>query len=123
MKTIVSSRTYQLSHRPNATNRDDVTNYSRSLSRGLDAEVLLDAVVDVTGCSGDILHGGDRWLATVGQAPAGLARFNCAIRIPSSRGFSSFTAGRIAARSRSGITNRISVRRCTCWREQRMWTG
>ena len=49
MKTIVSSRTYQLSHRPNATNREDVTNYSRSLARGLDAEVLLDAVADVTG--------------------------------------------------------------------------
>jgi hypothetical protein len=70
MKTIVSSRTYQLSHRPNATNREDVTNYSRSLSRGLDAEVLLDAVADVTGIpetfSTAITDG-----ATVGQAPAG----------------------------------------------------
>jgi hypothetical protein len=70
MKTIVSSRTYQLSHRPNATNRDDVTNYSRSLARGLDAEVLLDAVADVTGIpetfSTAITDG-----ATVGQAPAG----------------------------------------------------
>ena len=70
MKTIVSSRTYQLSHQPNATNREDVTNYSHSLSRGLDAEVLLDAVVDVTGVpetfSTAITEG-----ATVGQAPAG----------------------------------------------------
>jgi hypothetical protein len=70
MKTIVSSRTYQLSHRPNETNRDDVTNYSRSLARGLDAEVLLDAVADVTGIpetfSTAITDG-----ATVGQAPAG----------------------------------------------------
>jgi hypothetical protein len=70
MKTIVSSRTYQLSHRPNATNREDVTNYSRSLSRGLDAEVLLDAVADVTGIpetfSTAITEG-----ATLGQAPAG----------------------------------------------------
>lgn len=70
MKTIVSSRTYQLSHQPNATNRQDVTNYSRSLSRGLDAEVLLDAVADVTGIpetfSTAITDG-----ATVGQAPAG----------------------------------------------------
>ena len=70
MKTIVSSRTYQLSHQPNATNREDVTNYSRSLSRGLDAEVLLDAVADVTGIpetfSTAITEG-----ATVGQAPAG----------------------------------------------------
>jgi hypothetical protein len=70
MKTIVSSRAYQLSHRPNPTNRDDVTNYSRSLARGLDAEVLLDAVADVTGIpetfSTAITEG-----ATVGQAPAG----------------------------------------------------
>jgi hypothetical protein len=70
MKTIVSSRTYQLSHQPNPTNREDVTNYSRSLSRGLDAEVLLDAVADVTGIpetfSTAITEG-----ATVGQAPAG----------------------------------------------------
>jgi hypothetical protein len=70
MKTIVSSRTYQLSHRPNATNRDDVTNYSRSLARGLDAEVLLDAVVDVTGVpetfSTAVTDG-----SAVGQAPFG----------------------------------------------------
>jgi Protein of unknown function (DUF1553)/Protein of unknown function (DUF1549) len=70
MKTIVSSRTYQLSHRPNPSNRDDVTNYSHSLSRGLDAEVLLDAVADVTGIpetfSTAVTDG-----ATVGQAPAG----------------------------------------------------
>ena len=56
MKTIVSSRTYQLSHRPNATNREDVINYSRSLARGLDAEVLLDAVADVTGIPETFLH-------------------------------------------------------------------
>jgi hypothetical protein len=70
MKTIVSSRTYQLSHAPNATNRDDVTNFSRCLSRGLDAEVLLDAVADVTGIpetfTTAITEG-----ATVGQAPRG----------------------------------------------------
>ena len=71
MRTIVSSRTYQTSHKPNATNRDDVTNYSRSLSRGIDAEVLLDAVADVTSLpetfSTAITDG-----ATVGQAPAGV---------------------------------------------------
>jgi hypothetical protein len=70
MKTIVSSRTYQLSHQPNATNREDVSNFSRSLARGLDAEVLLDAVADVTGIpetfSTAITDG-----ATVGQAPVG----------------------------------------------------
>jgi len=70
MKTIVSSRTYQLSHRPNATNREDVTNYSRSLARGLDAEVLLDAVADVSGMpetfTTAVTDG-----AAVGQAPVG----------------------------------------------------
>lgn len=70
MKAIVSSRTYQLSYRPNSTNRQDVVNYSRSLARGLDAEVLLDAVTDVTGVpetfSTAITEG-----ATVGRAPAG----------------------------------------------------
>jgi hypothetical protein len=70
MKTIVSSRTYQLAHTPNATNREDVSNFSRSLARGLDAEVLLDAVADVTGIpetfSTAVTEG-----ATVGQAPLG----------------------------------------------------
>ncbi|MGH9721050.1 MAG: DUF1553 domain-containing protein, partial [Bryobacteraceae bacterium] len=70
MKTIVSSRTYQVSYRPNSTNRQDVTNYSRPLARGLDAEVLLDAVTDVTGVpetfSTAVTDG-----STVGQAPAG----------------------------------------------------
>ncbi len=69
MKTILMSRTYQLSYRPNATNKADVTNYSHSLARALDAEVLLDAVVAVTGVpetfSTAVSEGG-----TVGQAPA-----------------------------------------------------
>ncbi|HUQ90809.1 MAG TPA: DUF1549 domain-containing protein [Bryobacteraceae bacterium] len=70
MKTIVMSRTYQLSYKPNDTNRHDVVNYSRSLPRGLDADVLLDAVADVTGVpetfSTAVTEG-----STVGQAPAG----------------------------------------------------
>src|SRR5262249_39810726 len=66
----VSSRTYQLSHRPNATNRDDVINYSRTLARGLDAEVLLDAVADVTGIP-ETFSTAITDNATVGQAPAG----------------------------------------------------
>ena len=49
MRTIVQSRTYQLSGIPNQTNQDDRTNYSHSLPRGLDAEVLLDAICQVTG--------------------------------------------------------------------------
>ena len=34
---------------PNRTNRADRLNYSRALSRPLDAEILLDAICDVTG--------------------------------------------------------------------------
>ena len=48
-RRIVRSRTYQLSSAVNDTNRADRLNYSRSLSRPLDAEVLLDAICDVTG--------------------------------------------------------------------------
>jgi hypothetical protein len=75
MKTIVMSRTYQLSQRPNDTNRDDTMNYSRSLPRALDAEVLLDAVVDVTGVpetfTSAVSEGG-----STGQAPAGTRAIN-----------------------------------------------
>jgi Protein of unknown function (DUF1553)/Protein of unknown function (DUF1549) len=75
MRRIVLSRTYQLSSRPNATNRDDVVNYSRSLPRAFDAEVLLDAVVDVTGVpetfSTAVSEG-----SSVGQAPAGTRAIN-----------------------------------------------
>jgi len=75
MKTIVMSRTYQLSNRTNATNRADVANYSHSLPRALDAEVLLDAVVDSTAVpetfTTAVTDG-----STVGQAPAGTRAIN-----------------------------------------------
>lgn len=48
IRVIVQSRAYQLSSTPNATNRSDRTNYSHALSRSLDAEVLLDAICQVT---------------------------------------------------------------------------
>jgi len=48
IRTIAQSRTYQLSSATNATNKEDVTNYSHSLPRGLDAEVLLDAISSVS---------------------------------------------------------------------------
>ena len=50
---IVESRTYQLSHRPNETNKDDRLNYSRALSRPLDAEVLWDAINQFVGVEED----------------------------------------------------------------------
>jgi len=75
MKTIVMSRTYQTAHAPNGTNASDVTNYSHSLARAIDAEVLLDAVVAVTGVpetfSTAVTDG-----RAVGQAPANTRAIN-----------------------------------------------
>ena len=49
MRLIVTSHTYQLSAETNPTNRADRVNYSHALPRPLLAEVLLDAVGQVTG--------------------------------------------------------------------------
>jgi hypothetical protein len=49
IRTIARSRTYQLSSKPNATNEKDEMNYSRSLFRRIEAEVLLDMVSQTLG--------------------------------------------------------------------------
>ncbi len=49
IRSIVASRVYQQSSQPSATNEDDTQNYSRAWFKRLDAEVLLDAVCQVTG--------------------------------------------------------------------------
>lgn len=49
VRTIMNSRTYQLSATPNETNRDDEANCSHVLVRPLHAEQLLDALAQVTG--------------------------------------------------------------------------
>ena len=49
MRTIMESRLYQLSSTPNESNLADTRNFSRAYRRRLPAEVLLDAVNDVTG--------------------------------------------------------------------------
>ena len=49
VRTIMNSRTYQLSAIPNETNRDDETNFSHALVRPLQAEQLLDALGRATG--------------------------------------------------------------------------
>ncbi len=49
MRAIVRSRTYQLSATPNTTNEKDEQNYSRSLFRRIDAEVMLDMVSQTLG--------------------------------------------------------------------------
>jgi hypothetical protein len=48
-RTIVTSTTYQLSAEPNDWNQDDKQNFSRYYPKRLNAEVLLDAIDQVTG--------------------------------------------------------------------------
>ncbi|MBL68901.1 MAG: hypothetical protein CMO74_10715 [Verrucomicrobiales bacterium] len=49
IRAVMRSRLYQLSSVPNETNIGDTRNFSRAYRRRLSAEVLLDAVSDVTG--------------------------------------------------------------------------
>jgi hypothetical protein len=49
VRTIMLSRTYQLSSRPTETNKDDESNFARAIVRPLQAEQLLDAVAQATG--------------------------------------------------------------------------
>jgi uncharacterized protein DUF1549/uncharacterized protein DUF1553 len=49
IRTILASETYQRSARSNPTNVNDTRNYSRAYPRRLPAEVLMDAVDQVTG--------------------------------------------------------------------------
>jgi hypothetical protein len=49
IREICASRVYQQASQPNETNARDEQNYSRALFKRLDAEVLLDAVCQVTG--------------------------------------------------------------------------
>ncbi len=68
MRTIVRSRTYQLSAEPNPTNKDDWFNYSRAWARPLEAAVLLDAVSRTTGVEEEFnLHD----IVGGGKAPPG----------------------------------------------------
>lgn len=48
-RTILNSRTYQLSHLPNDSNRRDRRNFSHALVKRMPAEVALDALAQVTG--------------------------------------------------------------------------
>ena len=52
IRTVLSSRTYQLSSSPTATNADDDRYFSRYPVRRLGAEQLLDAIADATGVPG-----------------------------------------------------------------------
>lgn len=51
-REILNSRTYQLSWRPNETNRLDTRNFSHAVIRRLPAEVAYDAIVQATAAGG-----------------------------------------------------------------------
>lgn len=53
LRTILASHVYQLSSQPNATNFADNRNFSRHYRQRIRAEVLMDAVADVTGQPGE----------------------------------------------------------------------
>lgn len=55
LRTLLRSRTYQLSGQANETNRDDKVNYSRALPRLLEAPVLLDAISRATGVDSELI--------------------------------------------------------------------
>jgi hypothetical protein len=71
MRLIVTSRAYQTSGRPLPANRDDRTNYSHAQPRPLDAEVLLDAIGDVTGVPETFGTAVSDTAKVTSQAPAG----------------------------------------------------
>lgn len=68
MRTIMQSRTYQLSSVPNETNREDRMNYSRAQPRALEAAVLLDAISSATGAPEDFRY---HWMAGGGDPEPG----------------------------------------------------
>ena len=71
IRLIVTSRTYQLSSATNETNAADRINYSHAPPRPLDAEILLDAISDVTGVRERFDVGMNRGEWPGGKAPLG----------------------------------------------------
>jgi hypothetical protein len=68
-RTILGSRTYQLTWRANETNTLDTRNFSRAQLRRLSAEVVVDAIDHVTGSEGNYGKG----VAPAGTRAIGLA--------------------------------------------------
>ena len=52
VRTVMNSRTYQLSSLPNKTNEDDDRFFSRAVASRIPAEVLIDAISQATGAAG-----------------------------------------------------------------------
>ena len=73
IRIIVQSKTYQLSSHPNHSNEADFINYSHALPRPLDAEVLLDAISQVSGVP-EVFY--DNFETQGGQPPIGTRSIN-----------------------------------------------
>lgn len=71
IRLIANSRTYQLASSTNSTNAADKINYSHMLPRPLDAEILLDAIGDVTGVRERFAVGTNRGEWRGGKTPVG----------------------------------------------------
>ncbi len=69
-RTLLNSRTYQLSWVPNASNRLDERNFSHALLRRMPAEAVLDAINQITG-------GSDSYSSS--NAPNGVKTINLAV--------------------------------------------
>ena len=74
IKIIVNSRTYQLTSQPNTTNQNDHTNYSHSLPRTLDAEVLFDVISSVINVP--LIFQQDSYASGEGMLPPGTRAIN-----------------------------------------------
>ncbi len=71
IRLIANSRTYQLASTPTPSNAVDKINYSHALPRPLDAEILLDAIGDVTGVRERFAVGTNRGEWRGGKTPMG----------------------------------------------------
>jgi hypothetical protein len=71
IRLIANSRAYQLASTPTPSNTADRINYSHALPRALDAEILLDAIGDVTGVRDRHTVGTNRGEWRGGKTPLG----------------------------------------------------
>lgn len=54
MRTLLNSRTYQLSSAPNGSNAGKIMNFSHARLRRLSVEQMFDAIVQITGVSEEL---------------------------------------------------------------------
>ena len=70
--TILNSRTYQLSWEPNESNQLDERNFSHALLRRMPAEVVLDAINQITGATDSYGNNAPKGTRAIGLAPSRL---------------------------------------------------